>query len=45
MKMKHPEKVELLKDAIDVSGKRLLIEGTDLEIIDEQIDILLNLTY
>ena len=42
--IKHPEKVNLLRDAICVSGKRLLPKGTSDEKMDEQIDILLNVT-
>jgi len=40
--LKHPEKVELLRDSIDVSGRRLLPKGTSDDKIDKQIDILLN---
>ncbi len=43
--LKYPEKVELLKDAIDVSGKRLLPSKTPLGKIDEQIDLIIGLTY
>jgi len=42
--LKHPEKVNLLRDSIDVSGRRLLPVGTSDEKIDKQIDILLNVT-
>lgn len=40
--LSHPEKVNLLRDSIDVSGKRLLPNGTSDEKMDKQIDILLN---
>lgn len=40
--LKHPEKVNLLRDSIDVSGRRLLPKGTSDDKIDKQIDILLN---
>lgn len=40
--LKHPKKVNLLRDSIDVSGKRLLPVGISDEKMDEQIDILLN---
>ena len=41
--MKHPEKVEILKEVIDNSGKRIISEDTPLEKIDEQLDVFLNL--
>lgn len=44
MKLKYPEKVELLKDAISVSGKRLLEKGMDINRIDTQIDCRINMT-
>ena len=43
MKLKYPEKVELLKDAICVSGNRLLEKGMDLNRIDTQIDCRINM--
>lgn len=42
---KYPEKVDLLRDSIDVSGNRLLPKNTSDEEIDNQIDILLNINY
>ena len=40
---KHPEKVEMLRDAIDVSGKRLLTKSTKDVTIDNEIDLLMNI--
>tara|TARA_R110000796_G_scaffold126793_2_gene241766 strand:+ start:1052 stop:1972 length:921 start_codon:yes stop_codon:yes gene_type:complete len=42
--MKHEKKVKLLKDAIDVSGEKLLGKSVADTIIDKQIDLLLNAT-
>jgi len=42
MSLKYPEKVEQLKKAIDVSGKKLLHGNPSDEKIDNQIDVLLN---
>lgn len=42
MSLKYPEKVEQLKKAIDVSGKKLLYRNPSDEKIDNQIDVLIN---
>lgn len=41
-KLKYPEKVELLKKAVDVSGKKLLSKNPSDEKIDLEISIMLN---